>query len=133
MSYRQKLAHESPTANLFDLCHVDDLDTVKRNWRTLAAGEAGSFSLRFQSPVNQSVRWVQLTCLPVCGDCPSATTIIGCATDISAQKNGEENLKRAEAVEQARIQEARLLRETIEAKKQQERYVRQYSWKVIGF
>lgn len=122
MSYRRKLAHERGAISTFEFCHVDDLDSLKEHWRALTAGEPGTFSLRFQSSIDACVRWVQLTCLPVCCDSLSVSTIIGCTTDVSAQKKVEENIKRAEAVKQVRIQEARLFQEAIEAKRQQERY-----------
>lgn len=91
------------------------------------SGEALNFPIRFQySAEGVDSRWVQLSCLPVRNDVSDVKTIIGCVTDISPQKKVEEEVKRAEAMEQvrlreARIHETRLLQEAIEAKRQQEK------------
>lgn len=124
---RPHIALDEDAPSIFDLCYADDIASLEKNWKLLVSGEALNFPIRFQySAEGVDSRWVQLSCLPVRNDVSDVKTIIGCVTDISPQKKVEEEVKRAEAMEQvrlreARIHETRLLQEAIEAKRQQEK------------
>jgi len=58
-------------------------------------------------------QWVQAACTPIFDDAGNIASISGCTTDISGQKRAQEDaLKKAEALEQVRISQARLLQFT---------------------
>jgi signal transduction histidine kinase len=58
-------------------------------------------------------QWVQAACTPIFDDAGNIVSISGCTTDISDQKRAQEDaLKKAEALEQVRISQARLLQFT---------------------
>ncbi|KAI4858322.1 hypothetical protein E4T45_00164 [Aureobasidium sp. EXF-8846] len=62
------------------------------------------------TPIGQ---WVQAACTPIFDDAGNVISISGCTTDISAQKRAQEDaLKKAEALEQVRVSQARLLQFT---------------------
>lgn len=95
---------------IFDHCDPQDSQTLAAHWRSLLAGQSVTFSLHFRFP-QELAHWVQAACVPVLDDCSNITSIVGCITDISVQKQVEyEAIKRAEALEQLRRSEARLLK-----------------------
>lgn len=107
--------------NIFGLCHPDQLNTLKSHWSQLLAGEASSFTMSFKSE-NHEPRWVQAACTPVIKEGALVDSVTGCVTDIAAQKRVEwEAVRRAEALEQLRLSELRLLQDAVEAKRQQEK------------
>ncbi|EDU48892.1 two-component system protein A [Pyrenophora tritici-repentis Pt-1C-BFP] len=67
-------------------------------------------SLRFR-PEGKESRWVQVACVPVFDNSSRVVSITGCATDIDAQKQVEHEaiVKRAVALKQLHLSEARLL------------------------
>lgn len=107
--------------NIFSLCDPNQFAGLKKHWSKLSAGEASSFTMSFKSE-NHGPCWVQAACTPVINNGTLVESITGCVTDITAQKQVEwEAIKRAEALEQLRLSELRLLQEAIEAKRQQEK------------
>jgi signal transduction histidine kinase len=90
----------------------DDADLVMEKWKVLLNGDSTTFEMRWKNdtPTGQ---WVQAACTPIFDDAGNITSISGCTTDISAQKRAQEDaLKKAEALEQVRISQARLLQFT---------------------
>lgn len=95
---------------IFDHCDPQDSRALTTHWRSLLVGQSVTFNLHFRFP-EELDNWVQASCVPVLDDCSNVTSIVGCITDISVQKQVEyEAVKRAEALEQLRRSEARLLK-----------------------
>lgn len=95
-----------------DYCMPEDAEMVFRKWNWLMTGKPVTFEMRWKNntPTGQ---WVQAACTPVFDDNGNIISISGCTTDISAQKLAEENAsKKAEALEQVRLSQARLLQFT---------------------
>lgn len=95
-----------------DYCLPEDAEMVFEKWNWLMTGKPVTFEMRWKNntPTGQ---WVQAACTPVFDDTGNIISIAGCTTDISAQKLAEENAsKKAEALEQVRLSQARLLQFT---------------------
>lgn len=95
-----------------DYCMEEDALTVMEKWKVLMAGESTTFEMRWENntPTGQ---WVQAACTPIFDDAGNTVSISGCTTDISEQKRAQDDaLRRAEALEQVRISQARLLQFT---------------------
>ncbi|KAH0345037.1 putative histidine kinase HHK19p, partial [Aureobasidium melanogenum] len=95
-----------------DYCMPEDAEMVMGRWNWLMTGKSTTFDMRWKNntPTGQ---WVQAACTPVFDDTGNIISISGCTTDISAQKLAQENAsKKAEALEQVRLSEARLLQLT---------------------
>ncbi|KAI4738620.1 hypothetical protein E4T50_10910 [Aureobasidium sp. EXF-12298] len=95
-----------------DYCMEEDAATVLEKWNILMAGTPVTFDMRWKNntPTGQ---WVQAACTPIFDDAGNIVSISGCTTDISGQKRAQEDaLKKAEALEQVRISQARLLQFT---------------------
>ncbi|RMZ71359.1 sensory transduction histidine kinase [Pyrenophora seminiperda CCB06] len=101
------IQHET---RLLDLCDSEDEPILKRDWQALLKGESVAMSLRF-GPEGKERKWVQVTCVPVLDHSHQVVSITGCATDIDAQKQVEHEaiVKRAVALKQLHLSEARLL------------------------
>lgn len=90
----------------------EDAPMVMEKWNVLMAGQPVTFDMRWKNntPTGQ---WVQAACTPIFDDAGNIVSISGCTTDISGQKRAQEDaLKKAEALEQVRISQARLLQFT---------------------
>ncbi|CAD0108408.1 unnamed protein product [Aureobasidium uvarum] len=95
-----------------DYCMPDDVDTVMEKWTGLMSGVPCTFEMRWKNNT-PSGQWVLAACTPVFDEEGNIVSISGCTTDLSKQKLAQENaLKRAEALEQVRISQARLLQFT---------------------
>lgn len=95
-----------------DCIYDEDVEMIMEKWSGLVSGKAVTFEMRWKngSPNGQ---WVQAACAPVFDNTGNFVSISGCTTDISAQKLAQENaLKKAEALEQVRVSQARLLQFT---------------------
>ncbi|KAH0175340.1 putative histidine kinase HHK19p, partial [Aureobasidium melanogenum] len=95
-----------------DYCMPEDAEMVMGKWNWLMTGKPTTFDMRWKNgtPTGQ---WVQAACTPVFDDAGNIVSVSGCTTDISAQKLAQENaLRRAEALEQVRLSQARLLQFT---------------------
>jgi PAS domain-containing protein len=95
-----------------DYCHPDDVELAKEKWKVLSGGTATTFEMRWKNgtPTGQ---WVLAAVTPVFDDAGNLISVSGCTTDIAAQKLAQEDaLQRAEALEQVRISQARLLQFT---------------------
>jgi signal transduction histidine kinase/FixJ family two-component response regulator len=95
-----------------DYCHPDDVELAKEKWKVLSGGTATTFEMRWKNdtPTGQ---WVLAAVTPVFDDAGNLISVSGCTTDIAAQKRAQEDaLQRAEALEQVRISQARLLQFT---------------------
>ncbi|THX48521.1 hypothetical protein D6D06_09049 [Aureobasidium pullulans] len=92
-----------------DYCMEEDAELVMEKWNWLLTGHDVTFEMRWKNdtPTGQ---WIQAACTPVFDDAGNIVSISGCTTDISAQKLVQENaLKRAEALDEVRLSQARLL------------------------
>ncbi|KAI4715899.1 hypothetical protein E4T48_07905 [Aureobasidium sp. EXF-10727] len=92
-----------------DYCMPEDAEMVLEKWKWLMSGKQVTFDMRWKNgtPTGQ---WVQAACTPVFDQAGNIISISGCTTDISATKGAQEAaLKRAEALEQVRVSQARLL------------------------
>ncbi|KAI4724540.1 hypothetical protein E4T49_07734 [Aureobasidium sp. EXF-10728] len=92
-----------------DYCMPEDAEMVLEKWNWLMSGKQTTFDMRWKNgtPTGQ---WVQAACTPVFDQAGNVISISGCTTDISATKGAQEAAsKRAEALEQVRISQARLL------------------------
>ncbi|KAH0044499.1 putative histidine kinase HHK19p, partial [Aureobasidium melanogenum] len=95
-----------------DYCMPEDAEMVMGKWNWLMTGKPTTFDMRWKNgtPTGQ---WVQAACTPVFDDAGNIISVSGCTTNISAQKLAQENaFKRAEALEQVRLSQARLLQFT---------------------
>ncbi|KAG9606188.1 putative histidine kinase HHK19p, partial [Aureobasidium melanogenum] len=95
-----------------DYCMPEDAEMVMGRWNWLMTGKPTTFDMRWKNgtPTGQ---WVQAACTPVFDDTGNIISISGCTTNISAQKLAQENAsKKAEALEQVRLSQARLLQFT---------------------
>lgn len=114
---------DEDSCDVLSLGHPDDTPSLRECWKLIASGKPLAFTVRFQSGNNEDksiTRWVQIACVPVLNEISEAESVIGCVTDISAQKKVEqEAVKRAEVLEQLRVSEARLLEDAIEARRAQ--------------
>jgi PAS domain S-box-containing protein len=72
-----------------------DLDTIKRHWETLAAGEPTTFEIRWKNQPHsrdeskegtEDYLWSLSACVPIKSEDGTVTGVFGCNTDISAQK-----------------------------------------------
>ncbi|CAE7020595.1 hypothetical protein P3342_004462 [Pyrenophora teres f. teres] len=95
---------------LLELCESEDEPILARHWQALLGGQPATMSLRFR-PEGKESRWVQVACVPVFDNSSRVVSITGCATDIDAQKQVEHEaiVKRAVALKQLHLSEARLL------------------------
>ncbi|KAH0362602.1 putative histidine kinase HHK19p, partial [Aureobasidium melanogenum] len=95
-----------------DLCMPEDAEMIMGKWNWLMQGKPITFDMRWKNntPTGQ---WVQAACTPVFDDSGNIVSISGCTTNIMAQKLAQEHAsKKAEALEQMRLSEARLLQFT---------------------
>ncbi|KAG9690801.1 putative histidine kinase HHK19p, partial [Aureobasidium melanogenum] len=95
-----------------DLCMPEDIEMIMGKWNWLMQGKPITFDMRWKNdtPTGQ---WVQAACTPVFDDSGNIISISGCTTNIMAQKLAQEHAsKKAEALEQMRLSESRLLQFT---------------------
>ncbi|KAH0391852.1 putative histidine kinase HHK19p, partial [Aureobasidium melanogenum] len=98
-----------------DYCMPEDAEMVMGKWSWLMTGKPTTFDMRHVLWKNGTTtgQWVQAACTPVFDDAGNIISVSGCTTNISAQKLAQENaFKRAEALEQVRLSQARLLQFT---------------------
>lgn len=89
--------------------HEDDLKFVLSQWNLVTQGHALTFEMRWKSPPGENKSegvWVLAACVPVTDADGRVITISCCTTDIRPQKKLQnEAVKRAEALERARLSE----------------------------
>lgn len=103
-----------PAFSWLEHVHNDDKASARSLWDTVANGSSVTSELRFMSAPPDAngqagLRWTSAAVVPVLDDeTGKVISISGCLTDISAQKRSQEDaIKRAEALELARVQEQR--------------------------
>lgn len=74
-----------------DYVYEEDGDLVMSNWKLMSQGASVTYPLRWKRPGGGG-HWVLAMCLPVLDDNGVVTSISGCTTDISAQKQIEQVL-----------------------------------------
>lgn len=90
----------------------EDIELIMAQWQKLVAGQPITFEMRWKNntPTGQ---WVVAACTPIFDEEGNLASVSGCTTDISAQKRVEEDaIRRAEALEQVKLSQTRLLRFT---------------------
>lgn len=82
-----------------DCVHQDDIAMVENQWNILLGGEPATFEVRWKRPRIQAEDgqkkddeyiWTLSACVPIKGTNGMVTSIFGCNTDISAQKEATE-------------------------------------------